>query len=154
PGVGTDPSAPGVVPPGTPTATTPGAPVPPPAAATDSVGLRISPIQRSQSRVLSRLTNAQYLNASAALLGVDAAKFTGLLPDIAPNGGYANAGYAQSQPYDLIAGFDAVATAMADAVTDWNALTTRYGGCTEVACLNDFVAAFGERAFRRPLSTE
>lgn len=153
PGIGTDPAAPGAAP-GTPTEAMPGVPVPPPAAATDSVGLRISPIQRSQSRVLSRLTNAQYLNASAALLGVDAAKFTGLLPDIAPNGGYANAGYAQSQPYDLIAGFDAVATAMADAVTDWNALTTRYGGCTEVACLNDFVAAFGERAFRRPLSTE
>lgn len=126
----------------------------PPAPVTDSVGLRTAPIQRSQSRVLSRLTNPQFLNASAALLGLDAAAFSGLLPDIAPNGGYANAGYAQSQPYDLIAGLDSVATAMANAVTDYNALTTRYGNCTEVACLNDFVAALGERAFRRPLTTE
>ena len=146
--------------PTTPGATTPVAPPAPdgsptpPAAATDSVGLRTTPIQRSQSRVLSRLTNAQYLNASAELLGVDVVNFSNLLPDIAPNGGYSNAGYAQSQPYDLIAGFDAVATAMSGAVTDWSSLTARYAACTEVACLRDFVAAFGERAFRRPLTSD
>lgn len=134
----------------TPTSVTP---TPPPPAQTDEVGLLTTPIQRSKSHVLSRLTNAQYFNASAALLGLDAANFTGKLPDIAPNGGYSNAGYAQSQPYDLIAGIDAAATAMTDAVTDWSALTQRYNPCAEVACLRDFISAFGERAFRRPLTS-
>src|SRR5690606_24669463 len=69
-----------------------------------------------------------------------------------PNGGYSNAGYAQSQPYDLIAGFDAVAKAMADAVPNVSELTRRYGDCTETACLSTLIAAFGERAFRRPLT--
>lgn len=136
----------------TPTSVTPT--TPPPPAQTDAVGLLTTPIQRSQSQVLSRLTNAQYLNASAALLGLDAANFSGKLPDIAPNGGYSNAGYAQSQPYDLIAGIDAAATAMTDAVPDWAALTQRYNPCAEVACLHDFISAFGEQAFRRPLTSD
>lgn len=144
--------APGVNPTGIPT--TPAGSISPPNTEVDAVGLRTIPIQRSQSRVLSRLTNAQYVNASAALLALDASQFSTLLPDVAPNGGYANAGYAQSQPYDLIAGFDAVATAMTEGVSDWSALSNRYGGCMDASCLGDFVAAFGERAFRRPLTAE
>lgn len=138
------PGSPGTTP---PTATT--SPLPPPI---DAVGLRTTAIQRSKAQVLSRLTNAQYLNASAALLGLDAASFTSLLPAVTPNGGYSNAGYAQAQPYDLIAGFDAVAKAMAEAIPSVSELTSRYGGCTETACSSTFIAAFGERAFRRPLT--
>jgi hypothetical protein len=120
----------------------------------DAVGLRTTQIQRSKAQVLSRLTNTQYLNSSAALLGLDAADFANLLPAVTPNGGYSNAGYAQSQPYDLIAGFDAVAKAMAEAIPNVSELTSRYGGCTEPACLPTFIAAFGERAFRRPLTAQ
>jgi Protein of unknown function (DUF1592)/Protein of unknown function (DUF1588)/Protein of unknown function (DUF1595)/Protein of unknown function (DUF1585) len=126
---------------------------PAPPGALDKVGLASVAIERTPSRVLSRLTNAQVLNAGAALLGIDTQPFSALLPDIAPNAGYSNSGYAQSQPYDLILGIDAAVKAMVGAVTDWPALTKKYGGCAENACLRDFIAAFGERAFRRPLQT-
>jgi hypothetical protein len=118
----------------------------------DAVGLSTTAIQRSKAQVLSRLTNAQYLNASAALLGLDAGNFVELLPDVVPNGGYSNAGYAQSQPYDLIAGFDAAAKAMTEGVTSWSNVFAMYGACAEAACLPSFLSALGERAFRRPLT--
>ncbi len=150
----TDANSPIVPGSGAPGSTVPGNVTPPPPnpPQVDSVGLATTPIQRSKSQVLSRLTNAQYLNASAALLGLDSAQFAQHLPEIAANGGYSNAGYAQSQPYDLIVGFDAVAKAMTDSVPSWSDVTNRYGGCAETACLAGFISAFGERAFRRPLT--
>jgi Protein of unknown function (DUF1592)/Protein of unknown function (DUF1588)/Protein of unknown function (DUF1595)/Protein of unknown function (DUF1585) len=125
-----------------------------PAPMVDAVGLTTIAIQHDGGRVLSRLTNAQILNAAAELLAIDTSSLAGLLPEMVPNAGYSNAGYAQSQPYDLIQGMDSAASAMVAAVSDWDALTARYGGCTATSCLADFVAALGERAFRRPLEAE
>lgn len=124
-----------------------------PAPSLDAAGLGRVAIKHNKSQVISRLTNAQFVNAASMLLGIDGNPFASLLPDIAPNAGYSNSGHAQSQPYDVVLAFDTVAKGMSDAVTDWSALSARYGGCTELACIDSFIAAFGERAFRRPLTT-
>lgn len=114
--------------------------------------LRTIPIRHEANRIISRLTRRQYVNSSAALLVIDAAPFLHLVPEIAPNAGYANSGVAQSQPYDLILGFDAAASAMVEAVSDWAPLLQRYGNCFEASCVGQFIAEFGLRAFRRPIS--
>ena len=116
--------------------------------------LRTIPIKNAPYRVLSRLTGRQYVNAAGLLLGIDALPFLPLIPEIAPNAGYSNAGFAQSQPYDLILAFDAAAKAMTDSAVDWSALAARYGGCAELTCVSQFISSFGESAYRRPLSAE
>lgn len=123
-------------------------------ASTDSAGLGTVTIKHSASRVISRLTNAQYLRSAEVLLGVDASALAAQMPDLAPNAGYSNSGHAQSQPYDLIVAFDTVARGLVDAVSDWTAFTARYGGCADVSCTDDFIRSFGERAFRRPLTAD
>jgi Protein of unknown function (DUF1592)/Protein of unknown function (DUF1588)/Protein of unknown function (DUF1595) len=136
-----------------PTPTEPGASQVAPAATLDAAGLRTIAIQHNKSQIISRLTKAQFLNASASLLGLDPTPFIAQIPDIAPNAGYSNSGHAQSQPYDLVLAFDLVTRSMTDAVLDWSALSNRYGGCAELACIDTFISTFGERAFRRPLTS-
>lgn len=121
----------------------------------DQLGLTTVTIRNAPNRVISRLTREQYLNSVAALLGEAAlVSVAEQLPDLIPNGGFSNSGWAQSQPYELILGFDAAARQVVSNVADWAQVHTSYGGCTEYACVDTLIARFGEAAFRRPLEAE
>jgi hypothetical protein len=112
-------------------------------------------IANDPKRVLSRLTRAQFLNSVAALLGPEAlAGVAELVPVSVPNGGYGNSGFAQSQAYDVVLGFDTAARKIAENVTDFSSLHERYGGCSELACADTFIRSVLSAAFRRPATDE
>jgi len=116
-------------------------------------GLGTTPIFNEPFKVLSRLTNAQFINSASALLGEGvAAGVRELLIDNAPNGGFGNSGFAQSQTYDLILSFDQAAAQIVANVGDWASVHAQYGDCTDYGCVDTFIRSFGEKAFRRPLS--
>lgn len=150
------PSGSEAVPPGAPSAdgTAPGPAVAPPSSGGPAAeGLRTVPIRNAPNKVLSRLTGEQFLNAAGALLGEAAlVGVAELIPEQVPNGGFSNSGFAQAQPYDVILAYDTAATQLTRNVADWQAIHARFGGCGAYDCINDFIAAFGARAFRRPLS--
>lgn len=143
--------APGAEPAGAAPAGPGATPAPGGAVGSGGADLRTVPIRHEPNRIVSRLTRRQYVNSAGVLLGIDATPFLELVPEIAPNAGYANSGVAQSQPYDLILGFDTAAAAMVNAVADWTPVLERYGNCLEASCVREFIAQFGQRAFRRPL---
>lgn len=111
------------------------------------------PIQHDPKRVLSRLTRVQFANSVAALLGTESLDgVLASLPDPVPNGGFGNSGYAQAQPYDVVVAYDAASRRIVSNLSDWSRVHARYGGCTEHACITDFVASFARAAFRRPVT--
>lgn len=152
-GASADPSASnGPAPVGTPSAGAPTTEPSAPSLAGPGTASTV-PIQHAPKRVLSRLTRAQFANSVAALLGNEALDgVLATLPDPVPNGGFGNSGYAQSQPYDVVVAYDAASRRIVGNLLDWSLVHARYGGCTEHACISDFVTSFAEAAFRRPVS--
>lgn len=119
-------------------------------------GLTTIEIDNNPKRALSRLTRAQFLSSVGVLLGSEASRADALVgvaelvPDPIPNGGYGNSGFAQSQAYDVVLGFDSAARQVVKNITDFGAVHTRYGGCTEYACVDTFITQFLTAALRRP----
>ncbi len=121
----------------------------------DPNGLKTKPINPSQAKSVSRLTNRQYVKSVEALVGGEAVfGIRPLLSSEVSNGGYSNAGYAQGQTFELINGLDAAAQKIVSNITDWPALHADWGGCTNYSCANTFIRAFAASAFRRPLGGE
>jgi hypothetical protein len=110
-------------------------------------------IANARDKVISRLTNAQFIHSAAALFGEAAVVGAEqLMKAEEGHGSFRNAGYAQLQVLDTILGFDKAATFIVEHVTDWPAFHQRWGGCTQASCINTFIRNFTEAAFRRPPS--
>jgi hypothetical protein len=124
-----------------------GGPTPPP----ESRGIGTVAIENTQDKAISRLTNAQFIQSAAALVG-DAAVVGAdqLLPYQDRHGAFRNTGFAQDQPFDLIKAYDAAASYIVDHVTDWPAFHMRWGQCTQLSCIKTFLKNFTEGAFRHP----
>ena len=114
------------------------------------------PIQNVADKAIARLTNAQFVSSATALVGPAATQgIAALLPlqDI-QDGLFQNTGFAQEELYSTVQGYDAAATAIASHITDWAAFNARYGGCAQISCVNTFLGAFLEAAFRRPATAQ
>ena len=99
-----------------------------------------------------RLTDRQYLNVVADVLGVDATTEAGALPLDSKLEGFRNAATALL-PSDLrIEGYASLSVAIVGRI-DWAQRLARDGGCAELTekCQRDFLSALGRRLFRRPL---
>ena len=105
---------------------------------------------------LRRLTNTEYDNTVADLLGDTTAPATTFPGETTSTQGYdtfaTGLGVSVTHARSLLTAAEALATA---AVRD--KLTTLLGGCDvatsgEETCVRTFVTTFGERAFRRPLT--
>ncbi|HEX3695506.1 MAG TPA: DUF1592 domain-containing protein [Polyangia bacterium] len=114
-------------------------------------GIGTVAIENAPDKAISRLTNAQFIQSAAVLVG-DAAVMgaDALLPEQDRHGAFTNTGYAQDQPFDLIESYDSAASYIVDHVTDWTAFQMRWGGCTQATCVSTFLRSFVEAAFRRP----
>jgi Protein of unknown function (DUF1592)/Protein of unknown function (DUF1588)/Protein of unknown function (DUF1595) len=114
------------------------------------------PIQNVTDKAIARLTNAQFVHSAAALVG-DAATsgVSALLPpqDI-QDGLFQNTGFAQEELYSTVQGYDAAAAAIVNNITDWAGFNARFGGCAQMSCVNAFLSAFLEAAFRRPATDQ
>lgn len=113
------------------------------------------PIQETNAKAMSRLTSAQFLRSAAVLMG-DAAvagadeKLT--LREAWTGPAYSNSGFNQATGKHDIQDFDDAATFIVAHVPDWAAFHARWGGCTQLGCVNSFLASFLEAAFRRPVT--
>ncbi|MES1209193.1 MAG: DUF1588 domain-containing protein [Pseudomonadota bacterium] len=113
-------------------------------------------IQNPADKAIARLTNAQFLHSAAALVGdTTTAGVSALLPlqDI-QDGLFQNTGFSQEELYSTVQGYDAAAAAIAGHITDWTGLHARFGGCAQLSCVNTFLSAFLEAAFRRPVTAQ
>jgi Protein of unknown function (DUF1592)/Protein of unknown function (DUF1588)/Protein of unknown function (DUF1595) len=121
-------------------------------------------IPNTPAKALSRLTNAQILHSAAALLGSAAVVGAdALMPELALEGGFQNAGFLQELPLDVVKAFGDAAAYMVAHVTDWPSIYQHYAPCivgTQVvtaaqqACMGTFILNFGESAFRRPTTMQ
>ncbi len=109
---------------------------------------------------LRRLTNAQYVNAVADLLG-DTQLTVADLPSEAVVGGFNNAAEAQA-PADLrIARTQRIAQQLAERLTDTDEHLSRWSGCQRFRTLNEqrtcvetLITGTARRFFRRPLTDD
>ena len=104
---------------------------------------------------LRRLTLAQYRNSVRDLLGVEAD--VSKLSPLAPlNGLHAIAASALALPEKDIEVFETLADTLAAQVFSDMAARSKLVGCdgAQSACAEGFVASFGRRAFRRPLTDD
>jgi hypothetical protein len=107
---------------------------------------------------LARLTNVEYSNTLRDLLpGVDLTSVTMALPTEIPTDGYVGNAHAQAPSADYVERFEEIAHQVAElAVAD----PSKIMGCTpsspavELNCGAKFIAAFGRRAYRRPLTSD
>lgn len=102
-----------------------------------------------------RLTHIEYNNTVADLLGDTTAPATGFSADVAQNG-FTNNAVALTVSPALAEQYMAAAEALSKNATKD---LTRLLGCdvttsSEVTCVQQFIADFGKRAWRRPLRTE
>lgn len=110
--------------------------------------------------LMRRLTRDEYGRALRDLLGGAApARDAVSLPDENYQDGFDNQGEAQAFNAAHLRGFRAAARAAVGALASDAAARDRVLGCTPAgagrpACLSSFVARFGRRAFRRPLTAE
>ncbi len=103
---------------------------------------------------LRRLTRDQYARSVQLLLGTDTAVPDGLPPD-AQDHHFTTVGTGPLPVSSFdVEQYETAAGTLADAIIDDEARRTALVGCDPAAgtCLDDFVDAFGRRAFRRTLS--
>jgi hypothetical protein len=108
---------------------------------------------------LRRLTTEQYTNTAQTLLGVSA---TGMPPieGVSPVGGFSAIGASSGSvsgagvgQFENAARFLAHA-AFATAATRQKVVPCTPTGVTDTTCIGSFITTFGQRAFRRPLTTD
>jgi hypothetical protein len=108
---------------------------------------------------LRRLTSEQYTTSAKTLLGVSA---QGMPPieEVSPVGGFSAIGAASGSVSGMgVAQFENAArflahAAFADAANQQKLVPCTPAGVTDTACIGMFVATFGKRAFRRPLTAD
>jgi hypothetical protein len=110
-----------------------------------------APVESPSPRLLRQLTNAEYRATVTDLLGLAAPDTTAIPPDVSVDGFTTNVAGAFVTEAHLDA-YDAVGAALTA-----RALAESYAKIvpcqtTDDACAKTFVAAFGQRAFRRPLT--
>jgi len=99
---------------------------------------------------LRRLTTSQYHNAIVDLLGPDVLLPTSLEPDIQVEGLLSvGAGVASVSSWG-VERYESAAISLAEQAVEQGTLTD----CDSTACVDDFVADFGRRAWRRPLTED
>lgn len=107
---------------------------------------------------LRRLTTEQYVASVETLLGVSAQGMPPIEP-VAPVAGYTSIGAATTVvSSDGVAQFEATANFLAAAAMTSSTARAQLLPCTpssvsDTACFTQFAGTFGQRAFRRPLTT-
>jgi hypothetical protein len=107
------------------------------------------------SATLRRLTPVQYKNAVRELLGVELD--VSALTTISPLSGLQAIGASTVSLAEVdLEAFERFANDAAEQAFSDNAARMRIAGCdaTQAACADGFIASFGRRAFRRPLSAD
>jgi len=108
---------------------------------------------------LRRLTTEQYTTSARTLLGVSTAGMPAI-EEVSPVGGFAAIGAASGSVSGMgVAQFENAArflahAAFADAANKQKLVPCTPAGVADTTCLGSFVAAFGKRAFRRPLTAD
>ena len=104
---------------------------------------------------LVRLTHSQYANTVRALFGVEETPESGFAPDALNGFGFSTSNDLRVDPR-LGPQYRSAAESLAAQVIDSSALYQRIVSCDEGAanCAGEFIDSFGERAFRRPLSSD
>jgi hypothetical protein len=122
---------------------------------TPGVGGSAAVVDAPSAGYVRRLTHIEYDNTVADLFGVDAKHSVNFETDLAQDG-FTNNSAAQNVSPTLAEQYMVAAEAISEAAT---ANLTLLLGCEpatlgEAACVQQFIATFGKRAWRRPLSAE
>lgn len=109
----------------------------------------------AQSTRIARLTHAQYRNTIAELFGISDDPTTGFAPD-ALNGFAFDTSVDFQVDGRLGPQYRAAAEELAERSVSDAAVFARVVHCdpTALTCVDDFIAGFGRRAFRRPLTAD